>query len=75
MRKSENPGLFNLYPTRRGAAQKQFTGDVLEYSKGGGQDWLGHPPVEFVEVNVTLSSSLSDPQNWTREILLHKGFP
>jgi hypothetical protein len=31
-----NPGLFNRYPTSRGAAHKQGLGDVGEYSKGGG---------------------------------------
>ena len=37
-RKSENPGLFNRYPTNKGAAQKQDTGEAgeLKYSKGGG---------------------------------------
>ena len=75
-RKSENPGLFNRYPTNKGAAQKQAIGDAgeLKYSKGGGHSWAGQTEVVFVELWPSFLS-LSKPQNWDRMEFEHKGFP
>lgn len=74
--KSENPGLFSRYSTISGAAQKQSTRDVLEYSKGNGQEAARQWRTEFPCV-VPLSMSSLSGLHWLTRVgsLVHIGFP